>query len=411
MTASSFSWLAGVVAVLGLTWLLATWLAARRADRIVDIVEKHAQGDDVAPTTERERRALAALHAVERDLRGRLEASIASRALAERALDRLDEGVLVLESDQSIVYANPRAASLLGRAIEGGRLRDAMLVDLARVAPDSRRVTEFQDPVSKRWLAATASSHGASGTIVLVVRDETDRRRMAAIRRNFVADASHELKTPVAAMQASIETLLTALGDGDGPAALRFARSAHAAADRLAALAADLLDLSRLEAGGRTDQRFDLSSIISNEVERFREEVPRPTFEGLHDDVFVRGSPDDLGLAVRNLLANAVAHTSAADEVKIRLTVDGSWATIEVADTGVGISSKDLPRVFERFYRADPARARETGGTGLGLSIVRHVVDLHGGTVSATSVLGEGAVFRVRLPLDSAASDHQYSSK
>jgi signal transduction histidine kinase len=251
-----------------------------------------------------------------------------------------------------------------------------------------------------RWLRATALPTGSDGSVLLVVRDITQARQLLATRRDFVANASHELKTPVASIRAAAETLR----DGainDPPAAMRFTEQLERESIRLSRIVADLLDLSRLESGSELGDDVHLNALAADEVERLEdmalehevalllqtEPVPR-----------VRGSSRDLALLVRNLIDNAIRYTPSGGDVAVTVASEGRRVLLRVADTGVGIPQRDLPRIFERFYRVDQARSRETGGTGLGLAIVRHVCENHGGEVTVTSELGRGTTFEVRLP-------------
>jgi two-component system sensor histidine kinase SenX3 len=240
--------------------------------------------------------------------------------------------------------------------------------------------------------------------VVLVARDETADRRLDQIRRDFVANASHELKTPVASIQALAETLAEAAGS-DPEASRRFLARLEQEATRLSSLVNDLLDLSRLEGEPPAEGTVNLSEVVADEVRRVR---PRAETAGLHliveapEPVVLRGSRSDLGLLVHNLIDNAIRYSPDGGEVRATVRLHRGQTELRVADTGLGIAGKDQDRVFERFYRADPARSRATGGTGLGLSIVRHVAEAHGGTVSVTSVLGAGSTFIVRLPLAGA---------
>jgi signal transduction histidine kinase len=251
-----------------------------------------------------------------------------------------------------------------------------------------------------RWLRATTLPTGSDGTVLLVVRDITQARQLLATRRDFVANASHELKTPVASIRAAAETLRHG-AINDPPAAMRFTEQLERESIRLSRIIADLLDLSRLESGSELGDDVHLNALAADEVERLEdmalehevalllqtEPVPR-----------VRGSSRDLALLVRNLIDNAIRYTPSGGDVAVTVASEGRLVLLRVADTGVGIPQRDLPRIFERFYRVDQARSRETGGTGLGLAIVRHVCENHGGEVTVASELGRGTTFEIRLP-------------
>ncbi|MDP9185173.1 MAG: ATP-binding protein, partial [Actinomycetota bacterium] len=251
-----------------------------------------------------------------------------------------------------------------------------------------------------RWLRATAQPVGTDGSVLLVVRDITETRRLDAIRRDFVANASHELKTPVASIRAAAETLRDGAID-DPTAAHRFTEQLERDADRLGRIVSDLLDLSRLETGSERLDRASLDAIAEDETARRQTEAAAADIslsvqvDGVPS---IRGSARDLALMTGNLIDNAIRYTPVGGSVSVEVRAERDTVVLRVRDTGVGIPQRDLPRIFERFYRVDQARSRETGGTGLGLSIVRHVSENHGGEVRVESELGEGSTFEVRLP-------------
>jgi signal transduction histidine kinase len=240
---------------------------------------------------------------------------------------------------------------------------------------------------------------GGDGVIV-VLRDVTERRKVEAMRRDFVADASHELKTPVASIQAAAETLVRAIGE-DPVAARRFASQVHATSVRLSQMVTDLLDLSRMESERPDLHEVDLARLVRKEVDRIAD---RAEVQGVDlvldvEEVVIQASRKDVRLAVRNLLENALAYTPEGGMVTVGTRREGAVAVLSVTDTGIGIPGRDTARIFERFYRVDDARHRDTGGTGLGLAIVRHVAEQHGGSVEVESELGRGSTFLIRLPL------------
>jgi signal transduction histidine kinase len=245
------------------------------------------------------------------------------------------------------------------------------------------------------------ADRGPTGRIVVTMTDITQRRRLEVLRRDFVANASHELKTPVAAVRALAETLLTALPD-DPEAGHRFAERIGREAERLEVLVRDLLDLSRVERGTLDVEPVDLVGLVKEVAGGYADLAEERRIRlntELRPGVSVRGDRAQLGLLLSNLLDNALRHPPAGGTVCIRLDPAESRAVLQVADTGEGIPASELPRVFERFYRVDKARARQTGGTGLGLAIVRHVAEAHGGTVRVDSELARGTTFTVTLPV------------
>jgi signal transduction histidine kinase len=269
-----------------------------------------------------------------------------------------------------------------------------------RASEGAATTVEVQVGTPTRWIHGTALPVEPGGAVLLVLTDVTESKRIDAVRRDFVANASHELKTPAASIQAAAETIRTAAAE-DASVIPRFASQLEREAARLSRIVSDLLDLSRLESGSVLDETVALDAIVRDEGERF-EEPAAEAGVGLSVAAAavprVRGSARDLALLVRNLVDNAIRYTAPGGKVHVELTTDDGEVVLAVADTGLGIPHRDLPRIFERFYRVDRARSRETGGTGLGLSIVKHVAENLGGRVQVTSELGQGTRFEVRLP-------------
>jgi signal transduction histidine kinase len=200
-------------------------------------------------------------------------------------------------------------------------------------------------------------------------------------------------------MVASAETLQLALAR-DPETAARFAEQVERSARQLAGLVTNLLDLSRLEAGPEAEGEVLLDQLVEEEMAAFTE---RAAEKGIQLTVetrpaVVRGTASDLALTLRNLVDNALRHTPPGGEVKVVIGLSPEGVRLDVIDNGEGIATRDLPRIFERFYRVDAARSRATGGTGLGLAIVRHVVESYGGRVEVRSALGEGSIFSIHLP-------------
>jgi signal transduction histidine kinase len=351
-------------------------------------------------------------------LRARLErlererAELAERAAADAArlaearlvLGAMREGVVLFDAEGRTALANRTAEELLGgapRSVETTlplALREAIL---GARGERRARTADLQAGSPPRVLRAEAVPAAEDGSVLLVLRDVTEARRLESVRRDFVANASHELKTPVASIRAAAETL-RAVASEDPGAVAGFAERIEREAVRLSRIVSDLLDLSRLEAGPEAEaEDVALDALLREEVERVRpaaEEAGVALTLAAEPTPPVRGSARDLALMARNLLENAIAYTRAGGRVDVAVRAEEGEVVLTVADTGIGIPSRDLDRIFERFYRVDRARSRETGGTGLGLSIVRHVVENHRGTVRVRSELGRGSTFEVRLP-------------
>jgi two-component system, OmpR family, phosphate regulon sensor histidine kinase PhoR len=354
------------------------------------------------------------LSAITTRLRERLEELTEERDRAGQILDALDDGVLLLDGAGRLLVANPAARSWFGLPDD---LRPGLpvkrVLGVPQVSDLADRAAEARAPVvgtltlvfpEARTLAMRAfplADRGPTGRIVVTMTDITQRRRLEVLRRDFVANASHELKTPVAAVRVLAETLLTALPD-DPEAGRGFALRIGREAERLDILVRDLLDLSRVERGTLDIEPVDLVGLIKEVVGGYAdraEEARVKLSTELRPGVALRGDRAQLGLLLSNLIDNALRYTPAKGSVCVRLEVAESRAVLQVTDTGEGIPAGELPRVFERFYRVDKARARQTGGTGLGLAIVRHVAEAHGGTVRVNSELGQGSTFTVSLPV------------
>jgi two-component system, OmpR family, phosphate regulon sensor histidine kinase PhoR len=394
--------------------IAAVWLVARRVTRplrdMTRSVERISSGDlrTRVPSGGASELALLGqtLNRMAAELEARLEDLARDRQRRDDILSAMDDGVILVDASGAIGYANAAAARLLGPLPDELRaLAPAPLRTLVEEARNGDRLLhrDLEDGSPPRVLRASAVPLADPGGVLLVVRDVTSEVRVEAMRRDFVGDASHELKTPVAAIRAAAETVERAAND-DPAAAARFARQLRQDAVRLSGIVSDLLDLSRLETEPSNRDPVRLDRVVEEEVRRVRSQAEDAgvDVESEVRPVTVPGSVKDLALLARNLLENAVRYTPRGGRVIVEVGGEDGHATLSVQDTGMGIPSRDLPRVFERFYRVDRARSRETGGTGLGLSIARHVVERHGGVISAESELGRGSIFRVTLPAGAA---------
>lgn len=334
----------------------------------------------------------------------------------ETVLSSMSEGVLAVNAERRVLFANEASRALLDietREVLGRPLLEVTRNRLVREAVeeafrlDEPYESECEDGgVDRRHLAVRASRLPGEPcpSVVVVLYDVTKLRRLEKVRREFVANVSHELKTPLASIKAYAETLrLGAIHDAQHNE--QFVARIEEQADRLHQLIQDLLQLARVESGR---QAFDIRDVsLGDVVERCvpvyleRAQAKRLTLEAVSSPVAVVVRADDIGLEaiLDNLVGNAIQYTPEGGRVTIRCREEGNDAVLEVEDTGVGIAPHDQERIFERFYRADKARSQELGGTGLGLAIVKHLAQAFGGGVSLTSDLGKGSVFRVRLPL------------
>jgi two-component system sensor histidine kinase SenX3 len=328
-------------------------------------------------------------------------------------LSVLSSSAVVLDGDDRVLRASS-AARTFG-LVKGDRLMVSELAALARqVRRDGRiREGEFELPVPKFGGRTTSfavrvaplGDVGGGGLVLVLAEDQTESRRVDEVKRDFVANTSHELKTPVGALALLAETIEDAADDAE--AVRRFAGKMRQEAQRLTSLVQDLITLSRIQAVEPVpDPRpVDLGAVVAEAVDRCRMKANarRITLATVGTrGLVVLGDEDLLVTALRNLLENAVAYSPERTRVVISMKrADGS-AELSVADQGIGIPERDLERIFERFYRVDPARSRATGGTGLGLAIVKHVMAAHNGKVTVRSVEGAGSTFTLSIPLRDA---------
>jgi two-component system sensor histidine kinase SenX3 len=352
------------------------------------------------------------------DALGRLEAAVdrhfakqaATRVTADRlvgALDVIPQGIVLADAEGEIVFRNRTAAGYLA-ARHGDALVGSLITDLIASAvagrSETRTIDLFGPPrrslqLRSVPLAPDAGAGGEHGAF-LVVEDISERQRLEAVRRDFVANISHELKTPVGALGLLAETLS---GEDDPEVARRLAMRMQTEAFRVARTIEDLLQLSQIETTELPSKEVvAVEAIVREAVDRTRPSAELRDVKTVVDDLprrlAVVGDRRQLVSAVANLCDNAAKYSDAGSEVRVAATSDGTWVEIAVTDQGIGIPARDLERVFERFYRVDRARSRDTGGTGLGLAIVRHVAQNHDGEVRVSSREGEGSTFTLKLP-------------
>jgi len=339
------------------------------------------------------------------ELEDRAHAAGEEAARLREAIEALPHAVVVCDAAGQVVLRNRRSSD-----VEGGRYAAALVEqaveEVVAAGGGERPVTktlELHGP-PPRTLQVTGTPMGRRdrplGTVVLV-EDLSELRRLEAVRRDFVANVSHELRTPVGAMGVLAETL----ADESDPAVMRrLAGRITAEAERAGRLIDGLLDLSRIEAGGtQRTSRIRVEAIVAAAVERVgplaeQQRVTLVTPAAGDGGPEVVGDERQLVSAVVNLLENAVKYSDEGSAVEVETATRTGWVDVVVRDRGIGIPAKDLERIFERFYRVDRARSRETGGSGLGLSIVRHVATNHGGEILVESQEGLGSTFVLRLP-------------
>jgi two-component system, OmpR family, sensor histidine kinase SenX3 len=315
-----------------------------------------------------------------------------------RALDALPIGVVLTDPTGQTRVENVAARTYHGHAAVLVQEAVERHVRRAIRGNASGQTVEFIGP--PRTVLAIQAIPLEDGGALVTVDDVSERARLDAVRTDFVANISHELKTPVGALAVLAEALIDV---DDMTAIRRLADKMVGEAHRAARTIDDLLELSRTELGGTaaTDV-VSVATVISDAVDRAQHASEHHsiglTVHPVPRDLHVVGSHRQLVSAVANLLENAVKYSDEGSEVLVEARRQDDWIEIVVTDTGVGIPARDLDRIFERFYRVDRARSRDTGGTGLGLSIVRHVATNHAGDVTVQSREGEGSVFTIRVP-------------
>ncbi|MFF5079580.1 sensor histidine kinase [Actinoplanes sp. NPDC000266] len=348
------------------------------------------------------------------------------KGLGRKSLDSLRVGVVVLDAEDHPVLVNP-AARAMGLLRSGGAPGTIAAHPILRTLAGQvrrtgvRREVELDLPHGRTGAAqAPLGLHlravALNSTHVAVeAADVTESHRLARVRRDFVANVSHELKTPIGALQLLAEALLDATEvpaaeavEGEEPnedllAARRFAERIHHESARMGRLVNELLELTRLQGAEPlpTPEPVALDWVIAEVIDRTRTTASAKNIEVVYSGpkgATVYGSDSQVATAVTNLVENAIAYSGDDTKVELTLRHEDDWIEIDVADQGIGIAPHDVDRIFERFYRADQARSRSTGGTGLGLAIVKHIATNHGGRVDVTSSLGDGSTFTLRLP-------------
>lgn len=318
----------------------------------------------------------------------------------------LPSAAIVIDAGDDVVKASP-AAYTYG-LVRGHELASSELLAVVRRARMRGLIEEldFEQQRSSnarvaRHLHARVAPLGTAFVLVLC-DDQTEARRLDAVRRDFVANVSHELKTPIGA----ITLLAEAVTDfADDPEAVgRFGSRMQRESKRLAQLVQEIIDLSRVQdhETPAATELIPISRIIEDAVDRAttRADAKSITLQVVSGgEWYVEGNFELLVNAVRNLVDNAISYSNERTQVGIGAKLDDGRIAIAVTDQGIGLSSEDTERVFERFYRVDPARSRVTGGTGLGLSIVKHIVATHGGEIRVWSKLGQGSTFTILLPI------------
>lgn len=386
--------------------------------RLKQAAERMAEGDLTVPVP-RVDGELAGLGDALAELGDRVRTTIGAlegeQAALRTALDGLEDAVFLLEGE-TILFANTAAGRLFktpavgwrGSLLAASGLPASLCAATAEMlASPKRSVRDLGPDPRGRYQRVTVvplNDTDRGHRSLLVVEDSTDRERLDAMRRDFITNVSHELKTPTASIQLLADAASAAADSGDEVQALAFASQMSGEAERLRRMVLDLLDLSRLEAERALGAMTDMREAVGLTLSAHRAAANAAGLELLYDDsgaaavdVFAAADPTDMAIALDNVLANAIAYTESGS-VTVALETDRRSVAVRVTDTGIGIAPEHLTRVFERFYRVDPARSRDTGGTGLGLSLVRHAVERSGGHVTMESRPGSGTTVTIRVP-------------
>lgn len=340
------------------------------------------------------------------------------RADHEALLRHCGAGVIFLDTGGIVRDANRKASHLLrlsGGLVRGRSLLEATLSDevngMLREAREEMRTHQREVIVSgsggvSLLVSISPMRSGSDGqtSFILIAHDVTELRRLETIRRDFVANVSHELRTPLASIRAMAETLQDGALE-DLSVSDHFLSIVVTEAKRLTRISDDLLILSQAESGTPDMQPMQLADLVMEVVHRFGQQASQAGIAldaDLSPDLNVIANHDQIEQVVINLVDNAIKYTPAGGHVRVTAEARETGIAVHVSDTGIGIMAKDLPRIFERFYRVDKARSRQSGGTGLGLSIVKHIVEAHGGQVNVKSEYNRGSTFTFILPTHSA---------
>lgn len=392
---------------------------------MIHVAESMSRGDydKRLPSTRRDEigKLAQALNRMAERSRIRTDTISADRNKLSAILSGMAEGVIAISRDERVIHLNAVAGKLLGvspkESLEKpiwqvGHIREVSEILSAALRDETgdQRNLQLATLQKDQFIEMQASPlHDGQGKLVgavAVLQDVSEIHRLEGVRREFVANASHELKTPITAIRGLVETLIDDK-TLPSPKRERFLGKIRDQSIRLSSLVTDLLTLSRLESESRELEGvpFDLREVLLELSKTFastgEERGIAVEIQAPDAPIEVRGDEEALCQLVSNLLDNALKYTPRGGEVRARLLSQDNEAVIEVQDTGIGIEPKDQDRIFERFYRVDKARSRELGGTGLGLSIVKHTALMHGGRVTVDSAPGTGSTFRIYLPLAS----------
>ena len=322
-------------------------------------------------------------------------------------LSQLDGEAIILTNGEVPIFLTPGLEQI--GLLKDGKIQSAELLATIRVVrrKNLRQIGQIEIPrgpigEGRRELTVNVIPLTEDDLVLVLLSDESETQRVHEVRRDFVANISHELKTPIGALLLLSEAVL---GAKDDPAAVtKFATRMQTESKRLTDLVQEIINLSRLQDSDplQVAVELEIEDLINAAIDQSQISADNRQIMVSHTkakDALVLGDREQLVMAIQNLVENAINYSPEGTKVSVNTTVDQGIVDISITDQGIGIPENDIDRIFERFYRVDPARSRQTGGTGLGLSIVKHVASKHGGEVTVWSVPGVGSTFSLRLPV------------
>ena len=331
-------------------------------------------------------------------------------------LQAIDAESVVVAPGEIVIYYSNGITNL--NLIKDEKIQNIDLLNLVRAVRRSGVLQEAtlelpRGPIGAGThdLLVRVSPLGDEGLIAILIFDDSEIRRLDSIRRDFVANISHELKTPIGALSILSEAVLEASDDPE--AVIKFASRMQTESKRLTELVQEIINLSRLQDDDplKNGKLFDISEVIYDAIDQSKLSAQVRKISLFYEptvNAWINGDRGQVSMGIHNLIENAINYSPDSTRVAIDLKINDQIAEVSISDQGIGIPEKEIERIFERFYRVDPARSRLTGGTGLGLSIVKHIALNHGGDISVWSVEGAGSTFTLRFPI---ATDISESSK
>jgi len=330
-------------------------------------------------------------------------------------LNQLDGASLIIAPGEIAIFANLEAEKL--GILREGRIQSEELLASIRVVrrtnvKQTGTIEIARGPIGegKREITVNVIPLSQGELVLVMLRDESEAQRVHEVRRDFVANISHELKTPIGALSLLSEAVMEAKDDSES--VTKFASRMQIEAKRLTDLVQEIIQLSRVQ---DSDPLHEAEVLLASDLIKEALDQCRTTADARKislffqesKDAYIQGDHDQLTMAINNLIENAVNYSPQGTKVAVSTSAENGILSVAVSDQGIGIPEAEVERIFERFYRVDPARSRETGGTGLGLSIVKHVVTKHGGEISVWSSENVGSTFTIRLPIHESIEDHK----